>query len=172
MADKVTGDSVRWKSRLRSSAIPCIDGARRCILAAVIILLWVCGLARADGQSASSGLPNDTPPEYTSLKRFPQNLGGNFLAMFSTKNIVPLLIGSASTGFISIWDKDIQEHFSVQGGSSSVGKVGSALGGLYVVAPAVGGLLFAGNRSKNDRFRSFTYSLAQATVLDQGSTRE
>jgi membrane-associated phospholipid phosphatase len=164
---EMTGDSAAWKSRLRSSAIPSIDGAQRCILAAVIILLWVCGLGRADGQTASSGLPNDTPPEYTSLKRFPQNLGGNFLAMFSTKNIAPLLIGSASTGVISIWDEDIQEHFSVQDGSSSVGKF-AALGSLYVVAPVVGGLLFAGNRSENDHFRSFTYSLAQATVLDQG----
>jgi hypothetical protein len=165
---KMMGNSSPLKSRLKSSAIPSIDGARRCILAAVIILLWVCGLARADGQSASSGLPNDTPPEYTSLKRFPQNLGRNFLAMFSTKNIAPLLVGSASTGIISIWDEDIQQHFSVKDGSSSVGKVGSVLGSLYVAAPVVGGLLFAGNRSENDRFRSFTYSLAQALVLDQG----
>ncbi len=165
---KMMDDSAPGKSRVRSSAPPSIDGARRCVLAAVIILVWVCGLSRADGQSASSGLPSDTPPEYTSLKRFPQNLGRNFLAMFSKKNIAPLLIGSASTGVISIWDEDIQEHFSVQDGSSSVGKVGSALGSLYVVAPVVGGLLIVGNRSQNDRFHSFTYSLAQATVLDQG----
>jgi hypothetical protein len=165
---KTIGDSAPWKSRLRSSAIPSIDGARRCIFAVVIILFWVCGLGRADGQSAPSGLPSDTPPEYTSLKRFPQNLGRNFLAMFSKKNIAPLLIGSASTGVISIWDEDIQEHFSVQDGSSSVGKVGSALGSLYLVAPLVGGLLIAGNRSQNDRFHSFTYSLTQALVLDQG----
>src|SRR6185312_12253552 len=125
---KMMDDSAPWKFRVRSSAIPSIDGARRCVLAAVIILLWVCGLGRADGQSVSSGLPSDTPPEYTSLKRFPQNLGRNFLAMFSKKNIAPLLIGSASTGVISIWDEDIQERFSVQDGSSSVGKVGSALG--------------------------------------------
>ena len=165
---KMMDDSAPWKFRVRSSAIPSIDGARRCVLAAVIILLWVCGLGRADGQSVSSGLPSDTPPEYTSLKRFPQNLGRNFLAMFSKKNIAPLLIGSASTGVISIWDEDIQERFSVQDGSSSVGKVGSALGSLYVVAPVVGGLLIVGNRSQNDRFHSFTYSLAQATALDQG----
>ena len=138
------------------------------MLAAAIALLWACSLGSAKGQSTSSGLPEDTPAEYTSLKRFPQNLGGNFVAMFSKKNIVPLLIGSASTGVISIWDDDIQEHFSVQDGSSTVGEVGSALGGLYVVGPVVGGLLIAGHRSKNDRFHSFTYSLAQGTVLDQG----
>jgi len=164
------GPDGKRTSRLRSSETPSLGRTRRSTLAAAIILLWVCGIARVQGQSTASGLPTDAPPEYTSLKRFPQNLGANFLAMFSTKNIAPLLIGSASTGVISIWDEDIQEHFSVHDGSSSFGKFGSALGSLYVVAPVVGGLLIAGNRSKNDRFHSFTYSLAQATVLDEGLT--
>ena len=148
-----------------------VEEWRHCILVAVIALVWVCGLGRAVGQNAPSKLPTGTPSEYTSIKRFPQNLGGNFLAMFSTKNIAPLLIGSASTGVISIWDDDIHEHFSVQDGSSTFGKVGSTLGSLYVVGPVVGGLLIAGNRSENDRFHSFTYSLAQGTVLDQGFTQ-
>jgi membrane-associated phospholipid phosphatase len=141
------------------------------MFAGVIILLCVCAFASADGQNKPSGLPDDTPPEYTRIKRFPQNLGGNFLAIFSTKNIAPLLIGSASTGVISIWDEDIKEHFSLQDGSSSIAKAGSTLGSLYVVAPVVGGLLLAGNRSQNNRFNSFTYSLAQGLVIDQGITQ-
>ncbi|HEY3039256.1 MAG TPA: phosphatase PAP2 family protein [Pyrinomonadaceae bacterium] len=165
---KMTGNSSQRTLRLQRGATPSIGEGRQCMLAAVIILVWVCALARADGQNTPSRLPDDTPPEYTSIKRFPQNLGGNFLAIFSTKNIAPLLIGSASTGVISIWDEDIKEHFSVQDGFSSVGKAGSTLGSLYVVAPVVGGLLLAGNRSQNNRFNSFTYSLAQGLVIDQG----
>ncbi|HEY7096961.1 MAG TPA: phosphatase PAP2 family protein [Terriglobales bacterium] len=165
---RTLGGRVTRKSRLSSCTASSNVGTPRYMLVMAVILLTVCSLAQTNGPSSSSGLPQDTPPEYTSLKRFPQNLGGNFLAMFSKKNIVPLLIGSASTGVISIWDDDIQEHFSVQDGSSTVGEVGSALGGLYVVGPVVGGLLIAGHRSKNDRFHSFTYSLAQGTVLDQG----
>jgi membrane-associated phospholipid phosphatase len=167
-ARKMMDDSSQRTLRSQRHATPSIGGGRRCMLVAVIILVWVCALARADGQNTPSGLPDDTPPEYTSIKRFPQNLGGNFLAMFSTKNIAPLLIGSASTGVISIWDEDIKEHFSIQDGSSSVGKAGSTLGSLYLLAPVVGGLLLAGNRSQNNRFHSFTYSLAQGMVIDQG----
>jgi len=167
-ARKMMDDPSQRTLRLQRGATPSRGGGRWCMLAAVIILVWVCAPARADGQNTPSGLPGDTPPEYTSIKRFPQNLGGNFLAMFSTKNIAPLLVGSASTGVISIWDEDIKEHFSVQDGSSSVGKAGSTLGSLYVVAPVVGGLLLAGNRSQNNRFHSFTYSLAQGMVIDQG----
>ena len=40
---KMMDDSAPGKFRVRSSAIPSIDGARRGVLAAVIILLWVCG---------------------------------------------------------------------------------------------------------------------------------
>jgi len=148
-----------------------IRRGRRCMLAAAIALLWACSLGSAKGQSTSSGLPEDTPAEYTSLKRFPQNLGGNFVAMFSKKNIVPLLVGGASTGVISIWDDDIHEQFSVQDDSSTFGKVGSTMGSLYVLGPVVGGLLIVGHRSENDRFHSFSYALAQGLVLDQGLTQ-
>ena len=148
--------------------IPSVLVPTRRITAAVILLLMVSGRAVGGDTGASSGLPNGTPEEYTSLKRFPQNLGGNFLALFSKKNIAPLLIGGAATGVISIWDKDIQEHMSVKDGSSTVGKVGEVLGSYYVVAPTVGGLLIAGHGSQNDRFHSFTYALAQATVLNEG----
>jgi len=140
----------------------------RCIASAVIILFILSRPALGDDTPSSTNLPNGTPEEYTSLKRFPQNLGGNFLALFSKKNIAPLLIGGAATGVISIWDKDIQEHMSVKDGSSTIGEVGSALGSAYVVVPAVGGLLIAGHGSQNDRFHSFTYALAQATVIDEG----
>jgi len=167
-AREMMDDSGQRTLRLQHGATPSIGGGRRCMSAAVIILVWVYVLATADGQNTPSSLPDETPPEYTSIKRFPQNLGGNFLAMFSTKNIAPLLIGSASTGVIHIWDEDIKEQFSIQNGSSSVGKAASALGSLYFVAPVVGGLLLAGNRSQNNRFNSFTYSLAQGLVIDQG----
>ena len=37
-----------------------------------------------------------------------------------------------------------------------------------MVLPTVGGLFIWGHYSENDRFHSFTYSLAQATVINQG----
>jgi len=124
--------------------------------------------ALANDSAAEPGLKEGTPETYTSLKRFPQNLGGNFLALFSNKNIVPLLIGGAASGIVAPFDHDIRDQVGMHGQSSAVGEVGSVLGGAAVVAPAVVGLLIGGHYSKNDRFHSFTYSLAQGAVIDQG----
>jgi hypothetical protein len=120
--------------------------------------------AFADDPDPSADVKQQTPAAYTSLKRFPQNLGGNFKALFSKKNIVPLMIGGAATGIVAPFDHDIRDHVGI-GESSTIGKVGSVLGGPAVVFPAVGGLLIWGHYSDNDRFHSFTYSLAQAAVI-------
>ncbi len=109
-----------------------------------------------------------TPPEYTSLKLFPRNLGRNTLALFNRKNIAPFLIGGVASGALAFADHGIQNHWSIHSGDSTVGIVGANLGGAYVVAPAVAGLLLVGHYSKNDRFHSFTYSLAQATTINLG----
>jgi membrane-associated phospholipid phosphatase len=138
------------------------------VLVVVVVLLTGAAPVRADDSPPSSGLPTDTPEEYTSLKRFPQNLGESFLALFSRKNIPPLLIGGAASGTFASFDADIRNGWSVQNGSSTVGDVGEIAGGLYVVAPAVAGLLIAGHYSNNDRFHSFTYSLAQGETIALG----
>jgi membrane-associated phospholipid phosphatase len=124
--------------------------------------------ARADDSSLSSGLPTGTPEEYTSIKRFPQNLGGSFLALFSRKNIPPLLIGGTASGAFTLLDDEIRNAWSVPNGSSGIGNVGKIAGGFYVVAPAVAGLLAAGHYSKSDRFHSFTYALAQGESITVG----
>jgi membrane-associated phospholipid phosphatase len=123
--------------------------------------------AFADDPDPLPALKEGTPAANTSLKRFPQNLGANFKSLFSKKNIVPLLVGGAATGITAPFDHDIRDHAGV-GESSTMGKVGSELGGPAVVWPAVAGLLIGGQYSKNDRFHSFTYALAQATVINEG----
>ncbi len=107
----------------------------------------------------------------TSLKRFPQNLGGNFLGLFSTKNVLPLATGGTATAFVSMFDDELKDQWGKHGESSTIGEVGSALGGPAVVYPAVAGLLIGGHYSSSERFRSFTYSLAQATVINEGMTQ-
>jgi membrane-associated phospholipid phosphatase len=138
------------------------------VLVLAVVLLTGAVPVRADDSLPSSGLPTGTPEEYTSLKRFPQNLGGNFLALFSRKNIPPLLIGGAASGIFAFFDEDIRNAWSVPNGSSGIGNVGQIAGGFYVVAPAVAGLLTAGHYSKNDRFHSFTYALAQGETITVG----
>jgi membrane-associated phospholipid phosphatase len=141
----------------------------RWILIFMVLFLWLPNVeALADDPAPLPDLKQGTPATSTSLKQFPQNLGRNFLSLFSKKNIAPLLIGGAASGIVAPFDREIQDHVAVKGESSNAGKIGGVLGGAAVVVPAVTGLLIAGSRSKNDRFHSFTYSLAQAAVLNEG----
>jgi membrane-associated phospholipid phosphatase len=155
-------DSSLW----RQTILPIIQRWVVIILAALPLIQT---LPAADNDPpAAPSLKDGTPATYTSLKRFPQNLGGNFLALFSNKNIVPLLIGGAASGIVAPFDRDIRNQAGMHGQSSAVGSFGSVLGGGAVVGPAVAGLLIGSHYSKDDRFHSFAYSLAQGTVIDQG----
>ncbi len=133
----------------------------------VSLLLFPSWRAFAEDADAPPAVNQGTPADYTSIKRFPQNLVGNFKALFNKKNIVPLLVGGAATGVVAPFDHDIRDHVGV-GDSSTIGKIGGVLGGPEVVLPAVAGLFIGGHYSKNDRFHSFTYSLAQAAVINEG----
>jgi membrane-associated phospholipid phosphatase len=142
---------------------------RYCFALIVLFLMLPAAVALADDPEPSPPpLQQGTPATHTSLKKFPQNLGENFLALFSKKNIVPLLIGSAASGIVAPFDHEIRDHVGKGEESSTIGKVGSVIGGPAVVIPTVVGLLIGGSYSKNDRFHSFTYSLAQATAINEG----
>ncbi len=148
----------------RKTTLPLRQRWRSIFLALLLLIPAV--QAHAEDPEPFPDLKTGTPAAYTSLKKFPQNLGGNLKALFSTKNIVPLLVGGAATGIVAPFDRDIRDRLGSEGESSTIGKIGNVLGGPAVVIPAVGGLLIGGSYSKNDRFHSFTYSLAQATVIN------
>ncbi len=138
---------------------------------AFVLLLLV---GRAVAQDVQSTPPppappvTETPPPDTSLKRFPQNLGKNYLGLFSKKNVLPLVIGGSSTAIVSVFDDDLKDHLGKhEGESSTIGEVGSVIGGPAVVWPTVAGLLIGGHYSSNERFRVFSYNLAQATVINE-----
>lgn len=147
---------------------PFISLAFRSLLIPLVVFLLVpsAQALNDDSQPLPVG-KQGTPATHTSLRKFPQNLGGNFLALFSKKNVVPLMIGGAASGILAPFDSDIRDNIGKDDESSTVGKIGAVMGGPAVVLPTVAGLLIAGNNSKNDRFHSFSYSLAQATVLEQ-----
>ncbi len=140
---------------------------RRTILLGVFLLIASVRLLAGDSEPLPE-MKQGTPASLTSLKRFPQNLGGNFVALFSKKNIAPLLIGGTASGIVAPFDSEIRDRWSVSADSTIVGQIGGVLGGHALVIPTVTGLLIAGNSSKNDRFHSFTYALAQGTAINEG----
>jgi membrane-associated phospholipid phosphatase len=104
------------------------------------------------------------------LNRFPQDLAGNFFALFGKSNLKPLLIGAAATGVAATVDDEVHGYFEDRNHSTAAASIGSYMGRPYVLLPAVGGLLVAGHYSGDDRFRSYTYALAQAYTLDLALT--
>ena len=122
-------DSGLW----RQTIVPFIQRWVVIILAALPLIQALPALD--NDPAAVPRLKEGTPATYTSLKRFPQNLGGNFLALFSNKNIVPLLIGGAASGIVAPFDHDIRDRVGMHGQSSAVGRIGSVLGGELSLDP-------------------------------------
>jgi membrane-associated phospholipid phosphatase len=154
----------------------------RYLLWTIILLTTFCCSAHGDlyasgppdqagsnqSQDSTASPPVLTPP--AGLDRFPQDLAGNFFALFGKSNLKPLIIGAAATGAAITVDDEVHGHFKDRNHSSAAASIGSSMGKPYVLLPAVGGLLVARHYSGNDRFRSYTYALAQAFTLDLAMT--
>ncbi len=132
----------------------------RGILSAVLILFAAC--------PAFCGDSGSNPSKPNEITLFPRDLGRNFLALFDRRNVVPFLVGGAASGGVAFLDHRIQDNWAVKDGSSLMGSIGATAGGAPVVLPAVAALFVLGHYSRNDRFQSFTYALAQGEVLDLG----
>lgn len=139
------------------------------VIVLTLLLLIPSVEALAEDPKPLPALKTGTPATYTSVKRFPQNLAGNFLALFSEKNIYPLLIGGAASAIAAQnFDDEILHRRGVRWEPSAIGEIGGTVGGPVVVISTVTGLLIGGHYSKNERFHSFTYALAQGTVINEG----
>ena len=105
------------------------------------------------------------------LKKFPSNLGRNFASLFSRQNLMPLLAGLSVTGAAAGLDDKVEDYFEVRNTRTLFANTGARVGRPYVLVPAIGTLFVAGLSSKNERFKGFSYSLAQGFVLDLGITQ-
>lgn len=99
---------------------------------------------------------------------FPAELGRNFIALFDRSNLIPLAVGSGAAAGAAAADDDIRSYFGQTRRMKEFGNTGDVLGGPIVVSSAVGVLFLSGRFSDNCRFRSMTYSLAQAATLNVG----
>jgi len=142
--------------------------ARAAFLSAIILLTPGSAPSRADESGSPPDPQSGNPPALTSARKFPENLGRNFLALFSKKNVLPLAMGGGASAVIHLFDEEIHDSWGVPGGDTPVATVGGRVGAPYIVYPVIGGLFVGGHFSKNERFHSFTYSLAQAAVLNEG----
>lgn len=93
-------------------------------------------------------------------------LGRNFAALISTDNIKPLVFGGLATAAAFGPQKQMEGFFRDRP-KSTYHEVGDVLGNMFFAGPSVGAAFVAGRFSKNPKFRSFSYTLAQGFVMDQ-----
>src|SRR5262245_37931222 len=98
------------------------------------------------------------------LGAFPKNLGRSFVGVFSKESLVPFLVGSGLTATSSFMDGGAHSFMTSQG--DRLGKMGGTAGGFPVMASVTAGLFVAGRFSGPGTFRSATYDMAQAVIVD------
>jgi hypothetical protein len=142
-----------------------------------LLLAWfVCAVPLTAAENTDPAPSPSAPSEQSAsgeelkLSRFPAVLGRNLTSnLFTHGNLVPFLLGSA--GALAIAPKDQEISRSLRGHGRGYGDAGEYIGGVIPVS-FMGGVFLSGRFTKNDHFRSFGYTLAQAyatnSILTEG----
>jgi hypothetical protein len=126
--------------------------------------------AAAPGTAPDQTQPTAAPAAATlKYSRFHRVLGRNLTSnLFTRKNLVPFLIGSAGALAIAPADQEISR--ALRDHAPEFGEAGQVIGGIVTVS-FVGGSVVASQLNKSDHFRSFSYTLAQAYATNFIMTR-
>jgi hypothetical protein len=112
--------------------------------------------------TAASGAPDAF--RAPSFRDFPRALGYNFTrGLFSRDNLTPLLIGTGATLAVLPFDEEVSER--TFGSWEEFGDAGHAVGGT-ATAVLNGGLLLAAPFVQNEKYRAFSFTLAQTLVVN------
>jgi len=117
-------------------------------------------------QTGSKSAQLGSPP----LGKFGKQLLSNFKNLFSTANIKPFVIGSAATAVSIPLDDPLKNYFGEKRRAKPIGEVGAVIGHPVVLGAAAGGALLWSYNTSNDRFRSMSFTLTQALIVDYSMT--
>lgn len=132
------------------------------------VLVWL-GVAVVGAEPPVPDPPVLSPPperQEPALKQFPRELLRNFGALFAKENAAPLLIGGAAAAVAAIPNKRLEGYFRDKE-PSPFRHPGDIAGAKWVAAPSLAGFLLISRTTKNKRFRSFAYTLAQGYAVNQ-----
>jgi len=102
--------------------------------------------------------------------RFFSNLGRNAVGIFGRQNLTPFLVGAAATGVSTTFDDELKTYFAEERRAQWLGDTASFVGKPYVIGPGTAALYGLGRLTHNQRFRDFTYDLAQTTIINAAYT--
>jgi hypothetical protein len=104
----------------------------------------------------------------TTMDKFLPNLKSNFIHIFSKQNLAPFMFTALATGISSTADDDIHDYFMNHHPGQATETFFGTLGKPYVLAPTFTTFLLIGQHKGSGRFHDFSYTLAQAYVLNYG----
>jgi membrane-associated phospholipid phosphatase len=116
---------------------------------------------------SSLDLRGDIGEDRRTLGAFPKNLGRNFVGVFSGQNLFPFAVGVGSATLASAFDGTTKSM--LKGACDSCGRTGATMGGTAIV-PVMATLFVAGRFAPQGRFRSATYDVAQAMIVNAAYT--
>ena len=126
-------------------------------------------LAAAQEPPPAEEQPREEKPQHDDGRRVGgrlfSNLGRNGVGMFGRQNLKPFLIGAAATGLGTPFDDNLKRYFGEERRAKWLGETASFVGKPYVIGPGTLALYGLGRWSHNQRFRDFTYDLAQTTLV-------
>jgi len=99
------------------------------------------------------------------LRSYPANLAYNALGVVSSSNRINLLAGGALAATSHAFDDDVASYFH-NNPHEQFGKIGQVIGGGIFVGAATLGVFSAGRVAPWDHFRSSTYDVSQAVVVN------
>ncbi len=86
--------------------------------------------------------------------------------LFSTDNLLPLVIGGGTALAVHPFDDEISNE--LRGRVNELGDSGNIVGSPVTIGVSVGAVVLAAAFTENRRFRAFAFSLAQAHIVDSG----
>ncbi len=95
---------------------------------------------------------------------FHRAIGYNFTkGLFAKDNLKPFIIGSLATLAMIPLDDEVSDYF--QGKSEELGDAGQVIG-LAAVAAVTGGVLLATPFTESQKYRAFSFTLAQSIIVN------
>jgi hypothetical protein len=99
------------------------------------------------------------------MRGYGGNLAYNFIGVWTRGNRKPLLLTAAVTAPAFAWDDEGIAYFG-KDPHSDFAEIGRVLGGGLAVGGLTVGMFSAGRFARPDRFRSMTYDLSQAVIVN------
>ena len=107
----------------------------------------------------------DRAPSFRDFHRALGRLGYNFTkGLFSRENLTPALLATGGALVAAAFDDEVSD--ALRDSSEAWGDAGQVLGGRYVVVGSTAVFLALTPFVENQRFRAFTFSLAQSVALN------